>query len=123
MGELVALSYAELQDYWRKGLRNGNWHHLGIMDRIFYRAATWYAKTKSTIMNDGIIAKLRTIAEKLKAAIKGRLMDAGIERVREMTTRFEPNGVFKWVPQLRTWLKDSSYVLWLGLSSQLPHGS
>ncbi len=115
-GRLVILSCAELMDYWRKGLRNGNWYHLGIMDRIFYRAATWYAKIRSMIMNNRIIAQLRSIAEKLKVAIKGKVMNAGLARVKEMVVKFEENGVFEWAPQVRNWMKDPKYIFWVGLS-------
>jgi hypothetical protein len=116
-------SYVELMDCWRKGLRNRNWYHLRVMDRVFYRAATLYARMRSAIINNGIIAQLKIIAEKLKATIKRRIENAGLERRKEIITGFETTGVFKWIPQLRTWLMDAKYVFWLGLNSLFPRNN
>jgi hypothetical protein len=108
-------------DSWCKGLRNGNWYRLSSMERVFFRAAACYAKTRSRIINNSIIADLRMIAEKLISSIRRKIVSAGKERAGEMLTEFEDNGVFKWVPQLKKWLKDAKYVFWLGLSLQPSH--
>jgi hypothetical protein len=110
-----------LRDYWRKGLRNGKWRRLRTIDRVFYRAAIWYAKIKSKIMNNKIIAQIRSIFEELGNTIRSEIMNVGIERAKGILTKFEENGVFKWVPQLKLWIKDPRYVFWLGASSQAPH--
>jgi len=35
-------------------------------------------------------------------------------RAAEMLERGEEKGVFSWAPRLKDWLKDPSYVFWLG---------
>jgi hypothetical protein len=122
-GRLVVLYYVELSSCWRRGLRNGNWQRLGLMDKIFYRAAVWYVRIKNKITNNKMVAQLRCIAQKLKTTISNKILQAGLERVREISAKFEQNGVFIWAPKLKTWLKDSKYIFWLGLSSQSPHGN
>jgi hypothetical protein len=117
------ISYVELVSSWRKGLRNGNWWRLGMMDKIFYKAATRYAEIKSKITNNRMITKLKTIADRLKTTIKRKIMEAGIERVKEILSRFGENGVFRWIPQLKTWLKDPRYIIWLAINSQHPRNN
>lgn len=112
------LNYSELTYCWRKGTRNGNLRRLGAIEIAFYKAAMWYARIKSKIINNKIIAQLRRIVEKLENTIKKKIMRVGRERAKGILTEFEENGVFDWAPQLRTWLRDTKYVFWLGLDSQ-----
>jgi hypothetical protein len=105
--------------FWRKGTRNGNWRRLGAIDRVFYRAAMWYAKNRNKIINNKIIAQIRTVVEKLDNTFRKRIMDIGKKRARVILTKFGGNGVFNWAPRLKSWLKETNYVFWLGLDSQL----
>lgn len=41
------------------------------------------------------------------------LMDGEIKAL-EMLTQYRENGVFRWVPQLKAWLRDQAYKFWLG---------
>ncbi len=72
-------------------------------------------------MNNKIIAQLRSIFEKLENTIRRKIMSKGTERAKEILTKSEENGVFKWAPQLKLWIKDPKYIFWLGLNSQAPH--
>jgi hypothetical protein len=40
-------------------------------------------------------------------------MDGEIKAL-EMLTQYKERGVFKWVPQLKNWLRDPAYKFWLG---------
>jgi hypothetical protein len=104
--------------FWLKGTRNGNWRRLGVIDRVFYRAAMWYAKIGNKIINNKIIAQLRSVVEKLKNTIRKKIMSIGLERAKAILTKFRGNGVFNWAPQLELWLEEKNYVFWLGIDSQ-----
>ncbi|MCW3134767.1 MAG: hypothetical protein N2V78_10610 [Methanophagales archaeon] len=45
------MKYAELLSYFRKGLRNGNWHRLSHRGKGLYRAVLFYTKVKGEIVN------------------------------------------------------------------------
>jgi hypothetical protein len=90
------------------------------MERVFYRATMFFAKIKGKITSNTIIARLRGIVDKLRNKISSKILEAGIERAREILLKFRENGVFKWAPQLMVWLTDPRYVFWLGLNSQPP---
>jgi len=122
-GRFPVLSYVELSTCWRRGLRNGNWHRLGLMEKIFYRAAVLYTKIESKITSNRIVAQLKCIAQKLGTTISKRILEAGMERARVIFTKFEEKAVFEWAPQLKTWLMDARYIFWLGLNSQPPYNS
>jgi len=38
----------------------------------------------------------------------------GLIKALEMLTQYRERGVFKWVPQLKDWLRDPAYKFWLG---------
>lgn len=120
-GRSRLISYRELVGCWRRGLNNGNWHRLSLMDRIFYRATVFFARTRGRIVNNTIISHLRGIVEKLRNKVSSTILKAGLERAREILFKFTKNGVLKWAPQLKTWLADPKYLFWLGLNSQPPH--
>jgi len=62
----TAFSYADLQRYWRKGLRNGNWRKLRFLDKALYRAAMGYARYGRSIANRMLVEKLLGLIERLK---------------------------------------------------------
>ncbi len=47
-------------------------------------------------------------------------MDGEIKAL-EMLTHYGERGVFKWVPQLEAWLRDSAYKFWLGTVQNMLH--
>jgi len=75
----------------------------------------WYAEIRRKIINMKIIAQLKSIVEKLENTIRKKIMSVGTERAKEILTEFDGNGVFNWAPQLKSWLKETKYVFWLGL--------
>ena len=112
----MTITYNLLLTYLRRGLRNGNWRRLEKLERAFYRASLMYAKIRNKIVNPNIIAILKNIIEKLKETPGLRILKAGLERARHMLTLYRKSGVFKWCPQIKGWLQDPAYILWLGLT-------
>ena len=109
-----AISYAELNATFRKGLRNGNWRRLRFLDKALFRAAMGYAKRGRSIVNGLLVEKLLGLAARLKETRGMRIFKRGFERAAEMLDRGEEKGVFIWAPRLKDWLRDPAYIFWLG---------
>ena len=109
----TAVSYADLQRHWRKGLRNGNWRKLNPLKKGLYMAARWYARGKGEILSGRLVAMLGDIIEKLVETVKARIIRVGLAKAEDMERGF--GKVFKWAPELRKWLKDPDYIFWLGV--------
>ena len=111
----MGFSYTELLNLFRKGLRNGSWRRLDRLEKAFYRATLWYAKVKGEILNSKIISMLLGIAEKLRETLNVKIFRAGLERAEKMAEALEA-GAYSWCPSLKAWLKQPTYVFWLGLT-------
>ena len=111
-----AITYADLNATFRKGLRNGNWRKLRFLDKALYRAAMGYAKRGRSIINGLLVEKLLGLAARLKETRGMRIFKRGFERAAGMLEKGEENfeGVFVWAPRLKDWLKDPDYIFWLG---------
>ncbi|MFQ5711340.1 MAG: hypothetical protein ACE5GD_06130 [Candidatus Geothermarchaeales archaeon] len=110
------LSFEDLLSFQRKGLRNGNWRGLKQVTKSFYRACMWYARVKGRIVNAKVVGMILEIVEKLKATVKTRIIQAGLVKAEEMRVQYRKRGIFEWCPQLKAWLRDSNYILYLGLN-------
>ena len=108
------LTYNELFTNFKKGLRTGNWRKLRFLDKALYRAAIGYAKRGGSIVNGKLVEKFLGLIERLKETKGMRIFKRGFEKAVEMVARYEEKGVFAWAPRLKDWLKDPSYIFWLG---------
>ena len=111
----TAYNYADLQGYWRKGLRNGNWRKLNPLEKGLYMAARWYARAKGEILSGRLVAMLGDIIGKLVETVKVRIIRVGLAKAADMERGY--GKVFCWAPELRKWLKDPDYIFWLGVMS------
>ena len=109
-----AITYADLNATFRKGLRNGNRRKRRFLDKALFRAAMWYAKRGRSIVNGLLVEKLLGLAARLKETRGMRIFKRGFERAAEMLDRGEEKGVFIWAPRLKDWLRDPAYIFWLG---------
>jgi len=111
------LTYPCLLAAWRKGLRNGNWSRLDIADKALIRCALWVAKVRGSIWNMRLLVQVLSVLLRLIRHCRSRIQDAGNRRAQAMLQAYaaEPNPVFRWIPQLREWLRDAGYVTYLGL--------
>jgi hypothetical protein len=108
------ITYNDLSENLKKGLRNGNWRKLRFLDKALYRAAIEYAKRGVSIVNEKLVEKLWGLVARLKETKGMIIFRRGLKRAVEMLEKGEDKGVFIWAPRLRCWLKDPSYVFWLG---------
>jgi len=108
------LRHRELLTWLKKGVRNGNWRRLNRLERALYRASIWYSRHYRCIVNMLLVEKLSTIVETLRETPSVRIFKKGFERAVELLERYEESGVFSWAPRMREWLKDPSYIFWLG---------
>lgn len=111
------MQYAELLFYFRKALRNGNWRYLSYLEKCLYRAVLFYTKVKCEIVNSKLAAMVLSIVEKLKKTPRLRILKAGQEEAKRISSTCGENGVFEWCPQLKEWLREPDYIFWLGLSA------
>lgn len=97
------MKYAELLSYFRKGLRNGNWHRLSQREKGLYRAVLFYTKAKGEIFNSKLAAMVLSIVEKLRENRGLRTLKAGQEEANRILilSTYGENGVFEWCPQLK----------------------
>ena len=86
-----AITYEGLHTSLRKGIRNGNWRHLNLLDKALYRASMWYVKHRC-IVNGTLVTKLVAIIEKLKETKGMRIFKRGFEKAVEMLEKGEKNG-------------------------------
>ena len=116
------MKYAELLSYFRKGLRNGNWHRLSHRKKGLYRAVLVYTKAKGEIVNSKLAAIVLSIVEKLRETRGAQIFKVGLEEAKRVLRTYGENGVFEWCPELRDWLENPDYVFWLGLSASKGKG-
>jgi len=113
---VAGLSYEELREKFKKGLRNGNWRKLNRMQKSLYMAAMEYARvTRKVIVNGMLMEKLSPLIQRLLETSGARVFRRGFKKAVELLQKSEENGVFAWAPRLRDWLKDPDYIFWLGI--------
>lgn len=115
--EYRMFTYSELLTTFKKSFRNGNWKKLNRVEQAFYRASLCYTKFQEKIVNKCLLEQLSGIMDKLLETPGVRVFKRGFERAVEKMQKYEEEGVFNWAPQLRRWLKDPDYILWLGTFS------
>jgi hypothetical protein len=107
--------YERLWNARRRAYRNGKWRSLKDEDKGLLNSAIGYLKLGCRIVSATVIARLRVVMKKLGIANRTRVLLDGETKAMEMRTQYEERGVFKWVPQLKTWLNDVAYKVWLGM--------
>lgn len=109
-----SVRYDELWNARCRAYRNGRWRFLGNEDKGLLNSAIAYLRRGCKIVNTTVIARLRVVRKKIEAVNKLRVLLDGEIKAMEMDIQCARNGVFKWVPRLKTWLRDMDYKLWLG---------
>jgi hypothetical protein len=100
----------------RGGLRNGGWARLEIAEKALFRCALWIAKARNRITNTRLVVQVLRIALKLLKNFQNRILRAGSVRAVAMLEEYaRPGGVFSWAPQMREWLLDRKYIVYLGV--------
>jgi hypothetical protein len=105
----------------RTGFRNGNWGRLSLVDRGLYRCALWVAKVHGRIKSLKLLVRVLGIVLRLLEKRGIHIWRAGQARAQELMRIYEERNVFRWAPDVRSWLVDRSYVRWLGLNALIPY--
>lgn len=80
------------------------------------RCALWIAKARGKISNMRLMVQILRIASRLLHSARSRIAEAGSSRAMAMFEAYaRPGGVFSWAPQMRQWLRDPRYILYLGV--------
>lgn len=111
-------THRDLLNNFKKSFRNGNWKKLNAVEKAFYRAAMSYSWMQGKIINSNIVEQLSSMIDRLLESPGIKVLKKGYDRAAELLQKYEEQGVFEWAPQLRKWLKDPDYIMWLGT---LPH--
>lgn len=120
---VFGLSYGALRSFQLRGMRNGNWRLLDSLQRGFYRACMAYAKLRRAIVSPKLTGLLGDLIGKLGSTMRVKALEAGREEVERTVPIYVRSGVFSWAPQLRRWLHDKAYLLWLGFTKlNMPYG-
>jgi len=107
----MSLSYRELMNFWTKGLRNGNIKKLNSVQRALYRACLAYARSVGKIVNKYLLSKLKPIIETLTTTFKAKALKKGLNWIRRILSTSIP----EWAPQIRVWIREESYLIYLGV--------
>ncbi|MEM2170022.1 MAG: hypothetical protein QW186_09530 [Candidatus Bathyarchaeia archaeon] len=120
------MTFSDLNYYWVKSQRNGRMYRLNRIERSFYRACLLLAKLKGVIVNSTVVSMLAEIIQRIES-FKVKALRRGFERVCEMVACFKRSGVLNWAPCVRSWLREESYILYLGFMAlneppRMPYG-
>jgi len=110
------LSYRALRACQLRGMRNGNWRFLNVVERGFYRACMAYARLREAIVNPKLVGLLGELINKLGSTRRVRALRLAVEEVDRVAPIYFRAGVFNWAPRLYRWLNEEPYLLWLGLT-------
>ena len=115
----LSLGYQWLVKVWHRSLRNGGWIKLSSTKKALIRCALWVAKTRGRISNTRLITQVLDLAYQLIESFQTRIAAAGEKRaIMKLHMYSEPGGVFSWAPQVREWLRNANYILYLGIGAQ-----
>jgi hypothetical protein len=116
LNDLKPLSYRSLLAVRLKAYRNGGWRRLGGFEKALFRAALDLARLRGRIVNPLLLSKVENIIYRLLQTPATRILQLGREHASRLLELYGGNGVFKWAPSVRSWLKDPEYLFWLGLN-------
>ncbi|MBO3839669.1 MAG: hypothetical protein QXN75_02070 [Thermoproteota archaeon] len=108
--------YKDLAKVRFKAFRNGNWRRLKVVEKAFFNASLCLAKLRGKIINPSLIKAVKTIVLKLLQVPANMIMQLAKKRASLLYRLYENNGVFKWAPHIKKWLKEPQYLFWLGVS-------
>ena len=107
---MEVISYTDILSMWRKGLRNGAFRRLPMIEKGVFRAALCYAKMKGRIINKRLVEMVKGVADRICKSLRQRIFEHGLERAWLMLS----GKCYKIFPVVRKWIDDDAYILWLG---------
>jgi len=73
------------------------------------------SRLRGKIVNPSLVERVKSIILKLVQTPVARILQLGREQASRLMELYSRNGVFEWAPSVKQWLKDSKYLLWLGV--------
>ncbi len=113
---LTIYSYGDLLRVRLKAVRNGNWGRLRGVEKAFFKATMNLARLRGRIVNQMLVEAVGKVIRKLLQTPLTRILQLGREHASRLLKHYGETGVFKWAPDVKNWLKDPEYLLWLGVS-------
>jgi len=107
-------SYDELVKIWNVAKRNERLHRLRRKGRALLKGVIAFLRGGGRIVSSTLIEALEVIIRELRVTTRRRILRFGEVKAVEMDTQYAKRGIFKWVPQLKAWLRDQTYMFWLG---------
>jgi len=101
---MFPISYKEILNGFRSGLRNGNWHKLDRLKKALYKATLTYAKIKGKIVNPKLTTMIKNIIQQLKNTLKTKIWKNGIKKAKQLIKTFEEKRI-QMVPKNKTMAK------------------
>jgi len=99
-----------------RGIRNGNWRSLNLLEKGLYACALRLARRRGGIVNAKLLVSLKSIIWKLLATVKRRILQVGEAKARRLSQTYEREGVFRWAPEAEAWLREPKAILYLGVT-------
>lgn len=115
--ERTGFSYGELRAARRRAFRNGNWRKIELPEKALFNATMALAKMRSRIINRSLVDRIGGIVSRMLETVSSTLLRKGREKAAWLRELYSRNGVFAWLPQMRSLLQDPGYLTWLGLST------
>ncbi len=116
MDKAFGLGHAELRNALREAHRRRRiWRRAKMVHKGLLEACVGFTRSGARIVDATVMKRLRVAFRELRIISRRLriLMDGEIEALR-MLTGYKEKGVFRWIPQLETWLRDEAYKFWLG---------
>jgi len=110
-------SYVELYAARCRAFRNGNWCKLELPERALFNATMALARIRGRIINRSLVDRIAGIVFRMLETISSTLLRRGIKKAAWLEGLYSRNGVFAWLPKMRSLLQDPGYLTWLGLST------
>jgi hypothetical protein len=73
-----------------------------------------FVKGGGHLISSTLINALKTMIYTLQVTTRKRILKMGEIRAIEMQNQYEKSGVFQWASQLKNWITEPSFLLWLG---------
>jgi len=116
MQNSFGLGYAELRNALRGAYRNRRkWRWSKDIHKRLLEACVGFTRYGYRLVNATVLARLRVAFRELGIVNRRvRVLLDGEVKALELQVRYREQNVFRWVPQLRAWLRDQAYKFWLG---------
>ena len=111
---VTPLTHDQLLQCYRKSRRTGNWRRLPYRAKALFRTSLYYLRCGGRILNELLREKLSRLVEQLTETRGTRIVKRGLAKAAALLRDGAEKGIFRWAPQLKSWLQDPDYIFWLG---------